>query len=127
MNFIRRADRPVDLFTPTSDRDRKGGGTTLASTLGVRLLEARFHPGSKAASRPVAVGRVSWKGGVARVEPVPLRAEAVKPFEPVALLRKLELMVASTVGDPFQALRALRSGFWSFVEIDDGGHRGDGT
>ena len=98
----------------------------VVSSATVRLLEARFHPGSKSAPSAVIVGRVSCDGRVALVEPLPFQAEAVKPFEPIALFHKLEFLVASAVGDTFQALVTLRSAFWSFVEVEDE-RRGAGT
>ena len=37
----------------------------------VRVLEARFHPGSKSERGTVVVGRVLCDGRAARIEPVP--------------------------------------------------------
>ena len=89
----------------------------MPSCLLVRVLEARFHPGSKSGQAAVVVARVLCDGRTARIEPVPVGPDKVKPFEPVTLLDKLEFLVGSTVGDTFHALVALRSGFWSFVEV----------
>jgi len=86
----------------------------------VRILEVRFHPYSKAGREVVVVGRVLCDGRAARVEPARVVPEAVKPFEPPALFSKLQFLVASVVGDPFHELAGLRSGFWSFVEVQDG-------
>jgi hypothetical protein len=84
----------------------------------VKVLEARFHPGSKSGQMSVVVARVHCDGSRTSIVPAPVSAAAVAPFEPVSLLDKLGFMVGSTVGDPFHALRSLRSGFWSFVEAD---------
>lgn len=89
----------------------------MPSWLRVRVLEARFHPGSKSEPRTVVVGRVLCDGRTARIEPVPFGLEKVRPFQPTNLLNKLEFLVGSTVGDTFHALVAVRSGFWSFVEV----------
>lgn len=97
----------------------------MLSSMRVRILEARFHPGSKSEPRTVVVGRVLCDGRTARIDPVPFRLEKVKPFERTNLLDKLEFLVGSTVGDTFHALIALRSGFWSFVEVPGrGDHAG---
>jgi hypothetical protein len=87
-----------------------------------KILEARFYPGSKAGLASVVVGRVFCEGTTAQIEPRPIRAETVHPFEPVALYDKLEFLVGSAIGDRFHSLLRLRSGFWSFVEVpgDDG-------
>jgi hypothetical protein len=86
----------------------------------VRILEVRFHPRSKSGREAVVVGRVLCEGRAARVEPVSIAPEAVKPFDSLALFCNLQLLVASVVGDPFHELAGLRSGFWSFVEVPDG-------
>ena len=65
----------------------------------------------------MVVARVFCEGRTARIEPVPVAPEAVEPFEPIDLLDKLEFLAGSAVGDTFHALVALRSGFWSFVEV----------
>jgi hypothetical protein len=83
---------------------------------GVRILEARFYPGSKSAPNAVVVGRVLCEGRTARIEPVPVRPESVRPFDPTALIGKLEFIVAAAAGDVFDALVKVRSGFWSFAE-----------
>lgn len=89
----------------------------LAWSWAVRILEARFHPASKAGRGFVIVGRVRCDQQRATIEPAEVRAAAVKPFDSTRLHEKLEFLVASVAGDPFRSLLALRSGFWSFVEV----------
>ena len=87
----------------------------------MRVLEARFYPGSKSAQVSVVVGRLLCDGARAIIEPTPFSAAAVAPFDPVSVLDKLEYMIGSVVGDPFAALIAHRSGFWAFVEAAERG------
>jgi hypothetical protein len=95
---------------------------TLASSRVVKILEARFYPGSKSGLVSVVIGRVFCEGRTAKIEPKRFSAETVRPFEPVELYDKLEFLVGSAIGDTFHSLVKLRSGFWSFTEIpgDDG-------
>jgi hypothetical protein len=95
----------------------------LASWGVVRILEARFHPASKAGQGFVIVGMVVCDQHGATVESAAFRANSVKPFDSTRLLQKLEFLVASAIGDPFRSLSSLRSEYWSFVEArtrDDG-------
>jgi hypothetical protein len=82
----------------------------------VRVLEAKFHPGSKTGQTSVVVGRILCDGPRAVIEPAPISAAAVAPFERASVYDKLESLVGSAVGDTFYALLALRSGYWSFAE-----------
>jgi hypothetical protein len=88
----------------------------------MRVLEARFHARSKSDAMGVVVGRILCDGTRASIEPAPLSAAAVAPFDRVMLLDKLEFLVGSAVGDTFHSLSALKSGYWSFVEVPDNGH-----
>jgi hypothetical protein len=92
-------------------------GTDLACLRTVRVLEARFHPHSKSAQTVVTVGRVICDEGGVTVERAPIAPRAVQPFDGVRLHGQLEFLVKSVVGDPVHALLAMRSGFWSFVEL----------
>jgi hypothetical protein len=83
----------------------------------VRKLEARFHPSSKSGDAFVVVGRVVCDQHRATIEPAEIPPSAVKPFDSARLHDKLEFLVMSVAGDPCRSLLALRSGFWSFVEI----------
>jgi hypothetical protein len=75
------------------------------------LLEARFHPQKKGGDNVVVVGRVHCQGRSARVE-------SERDGE---MLEKLLFLVRESEPEPYQRLLALRSDFWSFVEIDEGG------
>lgn len=87
----------------------------------VRIVEARFHPGSPPRQSHVVVARLLCHGGRVRIAWVPIPADAVEPREPVAVLDELEFLVGSVVGDTFSELLALRSPAWSFVAIPDHG------
>ena len=69
------------------------------------------------------MGRVFCDGPTAKIETRPIRLEAILPFDPPALYDKLEFLVGSAVGDTFAALMRVRSGFWSFIEVQDGANR----
>lgn len=83
----------------------------------MRVLEARFHPSTRARPPFVVVGRVVCEQNRASIEPIEVASSAVSPFDSRRLHEKLEFLVTSVVGDCAQALLALQSGFWSFVEI----------
>ena len=83
----------------------------------MRLLEARFHPKTKARRTFVIVGRVRCDGGGVSIERADVPSDAVKPFDSSRLHEKLEFLVDSVVGDRARALLELQSGFWSFVDL----------
>jgi hypothetical protein len=99
----------------------------------MRVLEARFHPRQKAGPEEVVVAHVIWNGDDVGDPPT------VRPTTSVlarstraAVLSKLQYLVAVTAPRSFEGLQALRSAFWSFVEVthtdeiaqtdDKGGH-----
>jgi hypothetical protein len=107
-------------------RSNAAGGPIASAACGderacVRTLEARFHPASKAVQGFVVVGRVRCSDRDTQIEPAPIPAQAVKPFDASRLHQKLEFIVMSAVGDPVRELLSLRSGFWSFVEVEPSG------
>ena len=75
------------------------------------LLEARFHPQKKSGEDVVVVGRVRCEGPSVSVE----------PLSNGEMLEKLLYLVRESEPRPYERLTALRSDFWSFVEIDEGG------
>jgi hypothetical protein len=75
------------------------------------LLEARFHPQKKCGDGVVVVGRVRCEGVNVSVE----------PLSNGEMLEKLLYLVRESEPRPYERLTALRSEFWSFVEIDEGG------
>jgi hypothetical protein len=89
----------------------------IASWVSVRVLEARFHPASKEVQGFAIVGRVICDQNRASIEQAEIPPGRVKPFDSNRLHEKLEFLVTSIVGDPFRGLLALRSAFWSFVEV----------
>lgn len=89
----------------------------IASWGSVRILEARFHPASKEGQGFAIVGRVICDQNRASIERAEVPPGSVKPFDSNRLHEKLEFLVTSLAGDPFRGLLALRSGFWSFVEV----------
>ena len=84
----------------------------------MHVLEARFHPDSKGRPGFVVVGRVICDQKRAAIVRLDVAPETVKPFDATKLHEKLDFIVMAVVGDPFRALQELRSGFWSFVEIE---------
>jgi hypothetical protein len=86
----------------------------------MRVLEARFHPWRRARGPFVVVGRVLCRRRRAVIEPASAVAE-----EPEArretMLQKLDYLVARSGRNAFQRLLELRSEFWSFVDISNGG------
>jgi hypothetical protein len=96
-------------------------GTTLALLArAMRVLEARFHPWRKARGPFLVVARVVCRRRRAVVEPT---VSGLEDRSPSTMLQKLEYLVARSGPDTFDRLRQLRSDFWSFVEIDEGGQR----
>jgi hypothetical protein len=95
----------------------------LATCGDVRVLEARFHPKSKAGREVVIVGRIICEGARASIEPAEVSPRALKPFDSVRLLEKLRFLLATTADDPFKELPRLRSDFWSFHEVSRSGNR----
>lgn len=91
---------------------------------GVRVLEARFHPATKAREGFVVVGRVLCDQNQASIEHAEIAPEAVRPFQSARLHARLEFLVESVVSDHLQGLVGLESGYWSFVETTDDVLRG---
>ena len=83
----------------------------------VRILEARFHPGSKSGLGFVVVGRVFCDQRPISIERTAIAPGAAAPFDAARLYQKLEFLVISVARDPYRELLELRSGFWSFVQV----------
>ena len=81
------------------------------------MLEARFYPDQRRSSAFVVVGHLVWRRPGRRaptVHPSPsLQANVV----PTTMLSKLEYLVRATAPESFERLQALRSRFWSFVDV----------
>jgi hypothetical protein len=87
----------------------------------VRILEARFHPGSKSAGGFVVIGRVFCDQRPITIERIAIAPGTAAPFDPPRLYDKLEFLVLSVARDPCRELLGLRSGFWSFVQLPSAG------
>ena len=75
----------------------------------VRILQANFHPTSRAKPGPgVLVARIYFDDRCVSVAP----AQSV--FDTSAPLEKLRYLVAHARSDPYEALLSLRSDYWSF-------------
>jgi hypothetical protein len=83
------------------------------ATSSPRVLQARFHP--LADDREIiVVARVICAGEQAHLEPATLTGLFAAP---ASVLLKLRYLVQRSAPHSFESLRALRSRFWSFVEI----------
>ena len=90
----------------------------LAYLPGMRVLEARFHPQQKVTPEFVVVGHVVWEEDIASGRPtVQPSPSLMRDGSPATMLVKLQYLVAATVPETFERLQALRSHFWSFVEV----------
>ena len=92
-------------------------GTDIAPAVPVRILEARFHPGSKSGSGFVVVGRVFCDQHPISIERIAIAPGTTEPFDAARLYDKLEFLVISVARDPYRELLELRSGFWSLVQL----------
>jgi hypothetical protein len=82
------------------------------------LLEARFHPHRKDGNDVLVVGRIRCSGSRATIESVTHSNGAGDPAVD-AMIEKLQYLVRTSGTPPFERLLALRSEFWSFVEIEE--------
>jgi hypothetical protein len=80
------------------------------------VLEARFHPQQKTGGDFIVVGHVVWEGENGRPIVQPSSALLTRG-EPATLLSKLRYLVSLNGRESFERLQALRSQFWSFVEV----------
>jgi hypothetical protein len=93
----------------------------------MRVLEARFYPRQRSDPGFVVVGHLVWRGHRQRevpiLRPAPSMGEAAGP---TTMLSKLQYLVRATAPQSFERLQALRSRFWSFVDVtpepQKGGH-----
>ena len=91
-------------------------GMTLAVPTVMRTLEARFHPQQKDGGDFIVVGRVVWEGDTARPVVQP-STEVLIRHEQATLLSKVQYLVSISAHESFERLQALRSQFWTFVEV----------
>jgi hypothetical protein len=84
----------------------------------MRVLEARFHPGRGADGDFIVVAHVVWqKDGAAGEPTVQPSATLSERAELGTMLVKLQFLVSRAAPDAFTHLKALKSQFWSFVDI----------
>jgi len=90
----------------------------LQFTAFVRVLEARFHSGQGSDLGFVVVGHLVWRGRPGRRPPQIRPAASLGPQAmPTSMLSKLQYLIRATAPESFQRLQALRSRFWSFVDV----------
>jgi hypothetical protein len=88
----------------------------------MRVLEARFYPrAADADGEFVVVAYVVWKdhrtGGSAELPRVEPSAKLMDSATLATMLVKLEFLVRRAAPDAFTRLKALKSQFWSFVDV----------
>ncbi len=84
----------------------------------MRVLEARFHPRQKGGPEAIVVAHVIWDDDDGRAPPtVRPTASVPAPTTPAAVLSKLHYLVSVTAPRSFEGLQALRSDFWSFIDV----------
>jgi hypothetical protein len=84
----------------------------------MRVLEARFHPQNKDEDEFIVVAHVVWETDVGADAPdVQPASSANDEGVPATMLAKLYFLVVSAAPDTFARLQALKSKFWSFVEV----------
>jgi hypothetical protein len=84
----------------------------------MRVLEARFHPGRGADGDFIVVAHVVWqKDGTADDPTVEPSVSLAERAELATMLVKLQFLVTRAAPDAFTHLKALKSQFWSFVDI----------
>ena len=82
------------------------------------MLEARFHPRQRGDEAFVVVGHLVWRGRGARRPPTVRLAEStLLGATRSAVLSKLHYLIGVTAPESFERLQALRSRFWSFVDV----------
>jgi hypothetical protein len=105
-----------DATTRAIGETRTGWGMILAVPTVMRTLEARFHPQRKDGGDFIVVGHVVWEGESARPVVQP-STEVLIRHEQATLLSKVQYLVSISARESFERLQALRSQFWTFVEV----------
>lgn len=83
----------------------------------MRVLEARFHPQQRDGQEFVVVGHLVWQSRSASRRPTVTLSEAMGNPRRSALLSKLQYLIGANSPESFERLQALRSRFWSFVDV----------
>ena len=87
----------------------------------MKVLEVRFHPHSKKGGSVVTIARVRCDRENTTVEPIAVVSRRLQPFDADALMKKLAFLIESAKPRPYEGLTALRSDFWSFSDVTEGG------
>jgi hypothetical protein len=86
--------------------------------MGVRVLEARFHPFEQESPTFVVVGHVVWDDDRPERTPrVEAAAALARQTAPTTMLATVKHLVHMTAPKTFERLQSLRSRFWSFVSV----------
>jgi hypothetical protein len=85
----------------------------------MRVLEARFHPGPGADGEFIVVAHVVWRkdGESADAPTVEPSSSLLESASLATMLLKLHFLVSRAAPDTFTHLKALKSQFWSFVDV----------
>jgi hypothetical protein len=84
----------------------------------MRVLEARFHPQHGTTGEFIVVAHVVWEKDAQSSAPtVQPAASLINSGTPATMLAKLQFLVTNTAPETFTRLQALKSQFWSFVEV----------
>jgi hypothetical protein len=92
----------------------------------MRMLEARFRTGSGGAEEFILVAHVVWEEDQGRPSVQPSRSLLAYPA-PATMLAKLQFLVETSAPEAFTRLTALKSRFWSFVDVTPSVPRGRGV
>jgi len=87
----------------------------------MRVLEARFYPQRIGDEDFIVVAHVVWDRDRDRPSVQPSRS-LIGSEAPATMLAKLQFLVESSAPETFNRLKALKSQFWSFVEVSPSGH-----
>lgn len=82
----------------------------------MRVLEARFHARARDEEEVIVVAYVVWDKDRDRpsVQPSP---SLMASMAPATMLAKLQFLVERSAPEAFDSLKALKSQYWSFVDV----------
>jgi hypothetical protein len=89
----------------------------------MRVLEARFHSRNRGEDQIIVVAHVVWDRDRDRPS-VQLSPSLMATTAPATMLAKLQFLVESSAPETFNRLKALKSQFWSFVDVTPSVPRG---
>ena len=114
--FRRRGRGAAFDAANTAFRCAGTGHAPCVSLGGMRVLEARFHSRQGGGEGFIVVAHVVWSRDRDRpdVQPSP---SLMGSMVPATMLAKLQYLVESSAPETFTRLMALKSQFWSFVDV----------